>query len=298
MLVLHPASIESQEPEVFVRSDFDLNGKVKSCLVITDYGKEEFDFNEEGLLTKSITRYNDQDYEVTYYKFQGNDLKERRDEIYRDGVFDKQTSIAHFYTADTSGRKKITEKIFSYDQEFLDKYEYYFDGEDRLVKTIRSNNNNLDEKTVEFSNYKDERTVSYLLNGVIQRSVRSSARKQKDGSHQKIELTKEFLEGEPTKAVEKVYDVEEKLISQQNFNYDSDEKSFVPTKMVTYQYDENGMLSSLTTKIGDLEDEKEFIYQFDNGDPGNWVKKIVTPENSYTTRIITYYKPVKEVTEN
>ncbi len=283
-----PACSFSQEPKVFTRDDFDLKGKVKSCLVITDYGKEEFDFNEEGLLTKSVTRYSDQDYEVTYYKYKVGELAERRDEVYRDGVFDKSTSIAHFYKVDTTGRKKITERIFSYDEEFLDKYEYYFDEKDRLVKTIRSNNAGLDEKTIKLSNYKDERTKSYFLNGVIQKSVRNSNSKNKDGSEQHLELTKEFLDGEPIKAVEKMYDSEEKLTSEINFKYDPREKSFIPTKTITYQYDESGTPSSLITKVGDLEEKKDFIYQFD-GDTGNWIKKIVTPENSYTTRRIEYY---------
>ena len=44
----------SQEPKVFSWADFELNGKVKSSLVITDYGKESFEFNEQGLLTKTL----------------------------------------------------------------------------------------------------------------------------------------------------------------------------------------------------------------------------------------------------
>ena len=45
--------------------DFDLVGKVKSCLVITDYGREMFEFNKNGTLTKTITQYNDTDQDIT-----------------------------------------------------------------------------------------------------------------------------------------------------------------------------------------------------------------------------------------
>ena len=284
----------AQEPKVFTVKDFDLLGKVKFCEVITDYGKEGFEFNEEGLLTKTTTRYNDRDYDITYYKYQGTELAERRDEVYRDGVFDRSTSIAHLYLLDTLGRKKITERIVSYKEEFLDKYEYHYDIEDKLVKIIRSNNEGLDETLIEYTEYKDESTVTHFLNGVIQKSVRTSTKKKRDGSKQRIELVKEFLEGVPNKAVENLYDAEEKLISKQSFSYDPNKKSFAPNNVTAYKYNAQGMLIAQFIKEKDVLEEKEFIYQFDNGETGNWVKKIVTPENSYTTRRIEYY-PEEEV---
>ncbi len=70
--------INAQESQIFKRSDFDLRGPVKSCLVITKYGKEEFEFNEEGLLTKNLTRFNEQDYNVTYYKYSKDILIEKK----------------------------------------------------------------------------------------------------------------------------------------------------------------------------------------------------------------------------
>ncbi|MEX0291222.1 MAG: hypothetical protein AB3N14_19120 [Flavobacteriaceae bacterium] len=283
------ATSYSQEPEVFTIKDFDLLGKVKSCEVITDYGKEYFEFNEKGLLIKTITRYNEKDYDITYYKFQGTDLSERRNEVYRDGVFDRNTSIAHVYAVDTIGKKRITEKIISYNEEFLDEYEYLYDIDDRLVKITRSNNEGLDETLVEYTAYKDESTVSHYLNGAIQKSVRTSTKKKKNGETERIELIKEFLEGTPNKATENVYDKEGYLISRQSFAYDLKQKSFSPTKTTTYTYDTRGMLIAQFEKEKETLEEKEFIYQFDNGETGNWVKKIITPENSFITRKIEYY---------
>ena len=72
--------IQSQEIQIFTVEDFDLTGNVKKCLVSTDYGKEEYDFNKNGLLTKSVTRYNDQDYDVVYYKYGKGELLEKRSE--------------------------------------------------------------------------------------------------------------------------------------------------------------------------------------------------------------------------
>ncbi len=49
------------------------------------------------------------------------------------------------------------------------------------------------------------------------------------------------------------------------------------------------MLTALKTKTGKLERIKNYIYQYDNGEKGNWIKQIITPDNSYITRKITYY---------
>ena len=281
-----------QAPRVFTASDFELTGKVKFCEVITDYGKESFEFNEEGILTKSVTRYNDQDYDVTYYKYQGKELLERRNEVYRDGAFDKSTSIAHLYKIDTLATKVITEKIVSYNEEFLDNYEFHFDLEDRLVKVLRSNNDGLDETEIKYTSYKGENTVTHYLNGVILKSVRTSFKKKRGGEKEKIELTKDFLKGLPVKATEQIYDSENKLITQQNFSYDTSKKSFTADEKINFQYNENGMLIAKLTEKDENTAEQEYIYQYDNGDSGNWVKKIITPENAFTTRKITYYEEV------
>jgi hypothetical protein len=52
------------------------------------------------------------------------------------------------------------------------------------------------------------------------------------------------------------------------------------------------MLTEIKTKKGKTEAIKKFIYQYDNGDKGNWVKQIITPDNSYITRKIAYYETV------
>lgn len=287
----------AQAPRIFTAQDFELTGKVKSCQVITAYGKETFEFNEVGLLTKSITSFNEQDYDITYYKYQGEELSERRDEIYRDGVFDKSVSMAHLYTIDTTSTKKITEKIVTYNEDFIDKYEYQYNAENRLVKVIRSNNEGLDETLIEYTNYKSENTVTHYLNGVIQKSVRTSDNKKKNNDKQKIELIKEFLEGLPVKAIENSYDAQGKLLSQQHFVYDNQKKSFTPDQLISYKYDEMGRLIGKLTEANGKTEEQVFIYQYDNGDNGNWVKKIVTPENAFTTRKIAYYPEETEVEE-
>ncbi|WP_297793408.1 hypothetical protein [uncultured Eudoraea sp.] len=287
---LLPYAILSQEPQIFTREDFDLRGDVKSCLVIADYGKEEFEFNREGLLTKNVTRYNEADYDITYYKYLEGQLLEKRDEIYREGQFDKQISIAHFYDVDTTNNKKISEKIISYTGDVLDIYEYNYNKAGNLIGIIRSNNKGLDETNIEYSSYKGESTITYLLNGVTLKSIRTSFKKNRKGIKNKIVLTKEFLEGLPNKALEEIYDSENKLISQKEFRYDESKQSFEAVKEVSYFYDATGMLSKEVSKVDKSVRSKEYIYQFDGEEAQNWVKQIIAPQNLFTTRSITYFQ--------
>ncbi|PIB22992.1 hypothetical protein [Maribacter sp. 4G9] len=277
-----------QEIQIFSLADFDLKDSVKTSLVSTKYGKEEYDFNRRGFLTKSVTRYNESDYDVVYYKYQDTLLVEKRSETYRENKFDPRTSIAHFYELDTTENRKITEKIISYDKEFLDQYVYFYDDKGELTKIVRTNNEGTDETLVEYKKFKGEYTVTYLLNGVPLKSIRTSFQK-KNGENQKIVLTKEYLKGEANKAYEEVFGPDEKLLALQEFEFDIEDKKFVPTVRTTFDYDENGMLVEEIKRGETILDKKQYIYQYDQEEGGNWVKQIITPENSYITRKITYY---------
>lgn len=287
--------LQSQEIKIFKVNDFDLKGNVKSCLVSTNYGKEEYNFNDEGFLTKSVTRYNDADYDITYYKYAKGYLLEKRLENYRDHIFDSNTSIANIYTIDSLKNFIITEKILSYNKEFLDQYEYHYDYDNQMIRLIRTNNNGIDETNILYTDNDSEKSVTYVLNGVILKSIHTSTKKAKDGAVQKVVLTKNFIEGHPNTAVEEVYNASNKLLAETKFSFDEIADKMVVSELNTFSYDEFQMLLKKETQKGDISTLKEYIYQFDDGDTGNWVKKIITPENSYTSRKITYYATTTEV---
>jgi len=282
---------KAQKAKIFTISDFDLVGKVKTCLVITDYGKEEFNFNEKGVLTKLTTRYNEADYDITYYRFVNEAISEKRVENYRDGVFDKTTSIANFYSTDTipSG-KKITEKIISYTKEFLDQYEYFYDAEDKLIEIKRNNDNGIESTLVTYATDKGEATTTYTINEEVQKTVRTSERKTKSKGVQRIELTKEFVEGKPSKALEQIFNENDKLISENFFDFDTKTNAFYSKELKTYSYNALGMRTGVKTQQGKLIRAKEYIYQYDNGEKGNWIKQIITPDNTFISRKIKYYE--------
>lgn len=282
---------KGQEIQIFTLADFDLRNNVKFCLVSTDYGKEEYDFNKKGFLTKSVTRYNDSDYDIVFYKYKNGELAEKRSESYRDNSFDASTSIAHFYQIDSTDNLKIQERIFSYDKEFLDEYVYEYDASGDLSNIRRTNNDGTDITQVEHKKYKGEYTVTYSMNEVPLKSVRTSTLKPKNKPAQEVVLTKKFLNGQEHDAFEEVFDMEGKLLAQQEFRYNSANQKFEPTVRTSYEYDEKGMLVAEVSASDNQITKKEYIYQYDKQEGGNWIKQIVTPDNTYTTRKITYYPP-------
>ena len=296
-------SLEAQLPESFTLSDFELRGPVKKCVVQTAYGEETFEFDKKGRLQKSLTRYNEGDYDITYYRFQDGLLKERRDEVYRNGEFEDQTSIAHIYERDTSETKRLTEKIISYDQAFQERVDYFFSTADRLQRIVRSREEGTDETTLTYEIYKDEETTSYVQNGQLQKSIRVSV-KPKNGKSEKIELQKEYDAGRPVKAQESRLDSKGRLLSRVYFEFDSLKNTFRPLKTLSISYNTEGFTETETTTYASEDVSKpekreaevrKFIYQMDGQEPANWIRKIIQPENSVERRKIEYFK--KEVPE-
>ena len=284
-----------QEIKIFKVEDFDLRGNVESCLVITDYGKEEYYFDSTGRLTKSVTRYNDTDYEVTYYKYINNELKERRVENYRNNSFDSATSLANFYIPDSTANRKITEKIVSYEKELLEQNVYFYDEEEKLTRIAHTDTNGTDENTFAYSESDNGTIVTQKRNGVVSETIQTIFGVSKSDSLQKKVLTQKYLDGQLyTKTVE-VFDGNEKLLSYSSALYDSSTEKWIPQEDLTYSYAENGVLAHIKSKRMGFTTTKEYIYQFDGTEANNWVKEIVTPDNTYTTRRINYYElPAKE----
>lgn len=288
---LLPFGLAAQEIRIFKVEDFDLNGKVKSCLVSTKYGKEEYDFNENGLLTKSVTRYSESDYDITTYKYTENVLLEKRFENYRENTFDPASSIANIYTIDSTDNSKITEQIVSYEKEFLDQYEYYKIN-DTIRRIVRTNNEGNDETLISYEKLKGGWVKTYELNNVIKESIRTTEQIENDSLLSKTILTKRYLEGEPNSALEEVFDSRYKLVKKIKFLYNTDSEQFVKNEVENYSYDESGILLNSKTGLGKLKEVKAYVYQFDASE--NWIKEIITPDNTYKTRKITYYEVANE----
>ncbi|WP_373517965.1 hypothetical protein [Pricia sp.] len=289
-----PSLVLSQEIKTFKISDFNLNGNVKSCLVITDYGKEEYYFDTTGRLTKSITRFNEFDYETTYYKYQNKELIEKRVENYRDNAFDKATSLANFYAIDTSANRKVTEKIVSYtNKQLLEQNVYRYNAKGQLIKMTRTDTDGTDENIISHDTIDGKNTVTQTLNEKPLEVVRSWNEESENGTLLTLKTVEKYFDGVLNTKSQEVYNNDKKLISKTDSLFDTPTEKWISQEQISYTYGENGILAKTETNRGNLMITKEYIYQFDGTENNNWVKEIITPDNTYKTRKIKYYEAPK-----
>ncbi|WP_297764301.1 hypothetical protein [uncultured Muriicola sp.] len=279
-----------QLPKVFTKTDLNLQGNVKSCLVITDYGKEAYEFNKEGMLTKLTTLYSATDYDISYYKYSKGLLKEKRSENYREDILDRQTSIANIYFIDTLRNKIVKELIYSYQKDFLEQYDYFYDESGTLATIKRRNNEGIDEIQISYDSIDGESTQTTSLNGIVDKTLRRSFYGEKKKKNLINVLEKEYVSGEPYKATEVFQDSLGRKQKELLYTYDAAKSSFVQTGEHIYEYEEHGFLSKKKTLANNKETKQEYIYQLDAHQPPNWIKQIITPSNKYTTRRLVYYE--------
>lgn len=280
----------AQAPQVLTLADFDLRGPVQQCIVTTDYGREEYTFDRKGRLVKAVTRYSDTDYDVTYYKLKDTLLVEQRDEVYRDEIFDEQTSIARFFSRDTTRGMRITEKIFSYDKEFREQNEYHFDLKQRLTRIISADQDGVDETILTYEQNGGGQTVIYTLNDNLQKTTRTYKRPSAQGDTVKVVYSKEYQDSIPLQATENIYNLQGQRLVENQFGFRKSDSSLVPVKKTIYQYGDQGLLSAVITQQGKSEKKVSYIYQLDGSSYHNWIREIITPANTYTSRKLTYFK--------
>lgn len=280
-----------QDLNTLSRADYDLNGDVKTCTVLTDYGKELLEFDKEGRLIKIVTQYNENDQDISQFKYDNGKLVEKRLESYKNGKLDLQTSMANFFEFDTISESiKVVEKIISYDKAFFEEQEFYLNANGDVEKIITSHGDGVDEKRIEYADYKGEQTKTTFVNGVIEESIRISKKNAKDGQEITLKLSKDFVDGEPEKAIERQFNAAGLLLSEEFYAHDAQKGQFVPLEKRSLVYTSDGVLEKEVLNRGNATSEKSFIFQFDDGEEKNWVKKIITPDNTYTTRRIVYFK--------
>lgn len=281
-------TLYTQEIRRFTVQDFDLKGPVQSCVVLTRYGKESFEFNEAGFLTKAVTRYNDQDQDLTYYQYHGGELVEKREERYRDKALDAATSLVTLYTIDVTPRRKVTENVVSYNKAFMEQREYRFSDAGRLLKVITSRKEGVDETTLVYTSHDDGHTTRTFVNGVLTKSVTTSGQESAQGPVTHIR-TQVYIEGIPHQATQEVYNDADKLLSKKVLQYNEAQAAFVSEEKSRYHYDPEGLLQKVVTQTADTALVQEYHFQCDAHAAKNWVKQVITPANTYTTRSITYY---------
>ncbi|MBT5920472.1 MAG: hypothetical protein HOH28_00055 [Flavobacteriaceae bacterium] len=282
----------SQEIITYDRSDFDLKGPVKSCFVFTKYGQEQYQFNKTGQLVEAATVFGENDSETTYYKYEKAKLVERRVENYVNGVLDKTTSMANFYSYDSITQLKIKEKIIGYDRTFVAQFNYRYDSIGQLTRVVRTNTQGRFITLIshQWDSLRTKKSTAYWLDSVPLKQIDSIFLKA-GGTLSQLK-TKEFDNGIPNALELRVFNKKGLEIELHSTIYIEKDALLVPKKAssVRTKYDSNNHPIEQIFERGVVRQTKKNLYQLDGSPFKNWIKKITTPDNTYTTRKIVYFE--------
>ena len=282
----------SQEIITYDRSDFDLKGPVKSCFVFTKYGQEQYQFNKTGQLLEAATVFGENDSETTYYKYEKAKLVERRVENYVNGVLDKTTSMANFYSYDSIPQLKIKEKIIGYDRTFVAQFNYRYDSIGQLTRVVRTNTQGRFITLIshQWDSLRTKKSTAYWLDSVPLKQIDSIFLKA-GGTLSQLK-TKEFDNGIPNALELRVFNKKGLEIELHSTIYIEKDALLVPKKAssVRTKYDSNNHPIEQIFERGVVRQTKKNLYQLDGSPFKNWIKKITTPDNTYTTRKIVYFE--------
>jgi len=282
----------SQEIITYDRSDFDLKGPVKSCFVFTKYGQEQYQFNKTGQLVEAATVFGENDSETTYYKYEKAKLVERRVENYVNGVIDKTTSMANFYSYDSIPQLKIKEKIIGYDRTFVAQFNYRYDSIGQLTRVVRTNTQGRFITLIshQWDSLRTKKSTAYWLDSVPLKQIDSIFLKA-GGTLSQLK-TKEFDNGIPNALELRVFNKKGLEIELHSTIYIEKDALLVPKKAssVRTKYDSNNHPIEQIFERGVVRQTKKNLYQLDGSPFKNWIKKITTPDNTYTTRKIVYFE--------
>ncbi|MDG2318509.1 MAG: hypothetical protein P8L67_07590 [Flavobacteriaceae bacterium] len=282
----------SQEIITYDRSDFDLKGPVKSCFVFTKYGQEQYQFNKTGQLVEVATVFWENDSETTYYKYEKAKLVERRVENYVNGVLDKTTSMANFYSYDSIPQLKIKEKIIGYDRTFVAQFNYRYDSIGQLTRVVRTNTQGRFITLIshQWDSLRTKKSTAYWLDSVPLKQIDSIFLKA-GGTLSQLK-TKEFDNGIPNTLELRVFNKKGLEIELHSKIYIEKDALLVPKKAssVRTKYDSNNHPIEQIFERGVVRQTKKNLYQLDGSPFKNWIKKITTPDNTCTTRKIVYFE--------
>jgi hypothetical protein len=103
---------------------------------------------------------------------------------------------------------------------------------------------------------------------------------------------KEFDNGIPSSMEQRMFNKKGLEIELHNTIYIEKDSLYLPKKAssVRTKYNSNNHPIEQIFERGVVRQTKKNLYQLDGSPFKNWIKKITTPDNSYTTRKIVYFE--------
>jgi len=265
--------------------DFNLKGKVYQCIQQSEYGSETYEFDLEGRLLRLSTLLDQNRREEIRFIYKNDTLDQKWIEVYQDNSLLKDMSyVFHFDYREN----KVIEWTIRLDEESVSKTTYSYDDRSRLLYRLLSDGIEEERYDYQYIETKDS-TVTRIFkdNELVERKwIKKMASDLKEQS-----ITEEWSQGILLRknSIEKNQDAQ--IIKEELIDYviQSDTITTNSQKQLAYAYDQNGNINSIVTSNGLISKRQNYIYQYDNHTPSNWVKRIEIPSNKYINRIITYH---------
>lgn len=276
--------------EVKYRSDYDLNGPVKKCTVLTPYGKEIYSFSEDGKLSQLTSFFDKNNFQQLKYTYKDNVLIQRRIELYDMGELDQSASVINVYQ--NNGTSHLQKEIIAdYNGNTLENIIYVYDSIFRL-KELKKLTNNGYTSTL-FSSAVDSLGVyksSILVDSLLRQSTDSIPKAFMHNDSLTEVRTIHYLDGFEDTAELKKYNSKGFLVYLKKELYLIDADKWYREREEKYQYNEKGQMIQKISREGNTSFTQKYVYQNDGSQYQNWVKQIVMPNMTYTTRIIEYFE--------
>ena len=266
-------------------NDFGLKGKVQKCIQQSEYGTETYEFDQKGRLLRLSSRLNQNQKEEIRFIYKNDTLDQKWIEVYLDNQLKKDMSfVFHFNYKENT----VEEWTIRLDEESVTKATYQYDDKSRLLYRLLSDGLEEQRYDYQYIEAADSSVTGIYKNN--ERFERILNMKDKSGNTVKS-IHEEWSQGillrkNSFEKNEKGQITKEELI---DFGIQNDTISNTLYKKTTYSYDGNGNISDVVIRNDRISKRQNFIYQYDNHTPSNWVKKIELPSNKYINRIITYY---------
>jgi YD repeat-containing protein len=266
-------------------NDFGLKGKVQKCIQQSEYGTETYEFDQKGRLLRLSSRLNQNQKEEIRFIYKNDTLDQKWIEVYLDNQLKKDMSfVFHFNYKENT----VEEWTIRLDEESVTKATYQYDDKSRLLYRLLSDGLEEQRYDYQYIEAADSSVTGIYKNN--ERFERILNMKDKSGNTVKS-IHEEWSQGillrkNSFEKNEKGQITKEELI---DFGIQNDTISNTLNKKTTYSYDGNGNISDVVIRNDRISKRQNFIYQYDNHTPSNWVKKIELPSNKYINRIITYY---------
>ena len=266
--------------------DFNLKGRVDKCIQQSEYGSETYEFDKEGRLLRLSSLLDQNKREEIRFIYKNDKLDQKWIEVYQDNSLEKDRSyVFHFDYKEN----KVIEWTIRLDEESVSKTTYYYDDQLRLLNRLLSDGIEEERYDYQYLETRDSTVTRIFKNNEL---VERTWIKKMTSDSIEQSFTEEWSQGILLRknSIEKNQNAQ--IIKEELIDYiiQSDTITSTSQRQLTYAYDENGNINNIVISNGLISKRQNYIYQYDNHTPSNWVKRIEIPSNKYINRIITYHK--------